>query len=250
MADVRPLAIVATYNDVDIAPQVVRKLLQGGIDVHVIDNWSSDGTYEVLADLRSHTIERFPASGASRYFQLRPILRRKEEIAAAFPGRWIISQDSDEIRCSPWPGIGLRQGIERVSDAGFNAIDFDVLNFRPVDDRFRLGDDPETHFQFFERFVQPMPQVQAWLQPERRVMISASGGHEVVFDGRRIFPEYFVVKHYSFRHPAQARRKVLERLQRFDPEERANGWHVHYDRFADAGELIWDPSRLSRFSLT
>lgn len=108
MAAVRPLAIIATYNDLDIAPQVVRKLLQDEIDVHILDNWSSDGTYEALAKLNLHSIERFPASGPSRYFKLHPILRRKEDIAAQFPGRWIINQDSDEIRCSPWPGVGLR----------------------------------------------------------------------------------------------------------------------------------------------
>ena len=130
MAAVRPLAIIATYNDLDIAPQVVRKLLQDEIDVHILDNWSSDGTYEALAKLNLHSIERFPASGPSRYFKLHPILRRKEDIAAQFPGRWIINQDSDEIRCSPWPGVGLSEGIARVSDAGFNAINFDVLSFR------------------------------------------------------------------------------------------------------------------------
>src|SRR5262245_18448894 len=126
MARFRPLAIIATYNDYDIAPQIVRKLLGNGIGVHILDNWSSDGTYEALADLGLETIERFPAAGPSRYFQLGDILRRKEEIAARFPGRWIINQDSDELRCSPWPGIGLREGIGRVDDAGFNAIDFDV----------------------------------------------------------------------------------------------------------------------------
>ena len=99
MAAVRPLAIIATYNDLDIAPQVLRKLLQDEIDVHILDNWSSDGTYEALAKLNLHSIERFPASGPSRYFKLHPILRRKEDIAAQFPGRWIINQDSDEIRC-------------------------------------------------------------------------------------------------------------------------------------------------------
>src|SRR5262245_28546966 len=93
MSHFRPLAIIATYNDHDIAPQVVRKLLSDGIGVHIIDNWSSDGTYEALADLGLEAIERFPDSGASRYFQLRPILQRKEVIAARFPGRWIINQD-------------------------------------------------------------------------------------------------------------------------------------------------------------
>ena len=118
-----------------------------------------------------HSIERFPPSGACPYFKLRPILCRKEEIAAQFPGRWIINQDSDEIRCSPWLGVSLSEGIGRVDDAGFNAIDFDVLSFRPVDGLFRPGDNPETHFRYFERGNSLIGQVQAWRQPKQRVTL-------------------------------------------------------------------------------
>ena len=249
MAIVRPLAIIATFNDLDIAPQVVRKLLQDGIDVHIIDNWASDGTYEALASLNTLSIERFPPSGPSPYFKLRPILCRKEEIAAQFPGRWIINQDSDEIRCSPWPNVTLSEAIERVDDAGYNAINFDVLSFRPVDDRFRPGNDPESHFRYFEPGNSSIGQVKAWRQPPQRVTLSTSGGHDVLFDGRRIFHEHFILKHYCFRHPVQARRKIVERMNRLDPEERAMGWHVHYDKYSHDGDFIWDPGQLRRFSI-
>jgi hypothetical protein len=43
-----PLAIIATFNEVDIFPQIMTTLLQDGIHLHVIDNWSSDGTYEAV----------------------------------------------------------------------------------------------------------------------------------------------------------------------------------------------------------
>ena len=36
MARFCPLAIIATHNDLDIAPQVVRKLLGNGIAVHIV----------------------------------------------------------------------------------------------------------------------------------------------------------------------------------------------------------------------
>ena len=91
MAIFCPLAIVATYNDLDIVPQVVGKLLYDGVDVHILDNWSSDGTFETLNELRgrqvgqgSLSIERFPTDGPTRYYDLRSILLRKEEIALHF----------------------------------------------------------------------------------------------------------------------------------------------------------------------
>ena len=68
----RPLAIVGTFNESDVAPQTIAKLLADAIDVAVLDNWSTDGTYEALQALaKAHkglTIERFPAEGPSRYF--------------------------------------------------------------------------------------------------------------------------------------------------------------------------------------
>src|ERR1700733_2355244 len=110
-----PLAIIATYNELDIFPQILLRLLNDGIHVHVMDNWSCDGTYETVKEIASDwrgalTVERFPDAAPIPYFDLRSILRRKEAIAAQWPGRWIISQDSDEIRCSPWSTVSLHEG--------------------------------------------------------------------------------------------------------------------------------------------
>jgi hypothetical protein len=38
----RPFAIISTYNESDIAPQTVAKLLDEDFDVHALDNWSTD----------------------------------------------------------------------------------------------------------------------------------------------------------------------------------------------------------------
>ena len=67
-----PLAIIATYNDIDIVPQILSGLLRNGIDVSVIDNWSIDGTYEMVREIASDwhgalTIQRWPESGPDEY---------------------------------------------------------------------------------------------------------------------------------------------------------------------------------------
>ena len=68
-----PLAIVTTYNDTDIAIQTVLKLLDDGIDVDVLDNWSTDGTFEQLMvlsglrqGLRNRTISGFRSDRQTR----------------------------------------------------------------------------------------------------------------------------------------------------------------------------------------
>jgi hypothetical protein len=251
--DFRPLAIIATYNDQDIVPQIVTDLLDDGIDVHVLDNWSTDETFEQLSGLSTSrsglTLERFPATGSTPYLEWRAILERKEEVAAQFSNRWVIHQDSDELRRSPWPEISLRAGLYIAERMGFNAIDFTVCNFRPIDDSFAAGMHPEAAFRFFEfgRHPAHLIQVKTWRQGEERVTLATTGGHQAEFSGRRIFPYKFLLKHYQLRSPAHARQKVFERRSRFSPQELAIGWHDHYNHLTIDDSFVWRSSELTEF---
>jgi hypothetical protein len=252
--DFRPLAIVATYNDRDIIRQTTSELLDDGFDVHAIDNWSEDGSYEVLEEIaRSRpalSLERFPAEGPSRYYEWGAILDRKDQVAQLHPGRWIVHHDSDEIRESPWTDVSFRPGLYAAERAAFNAVDFTVRDFRPVDENFAGGVDPEAAFRFFEFGSRPghFLQVKAWRQPEGAVNLRASGGHEARFEGRRIFPYKFLLKHYPLRSAAQARRKIFtERFGRFSPEERAAGWLIQYDQWRLEDRFVWDRDSLIAF---
>jgi glycosyltransferase involved in cell wall biosynthesis len=174
---------MATYNEVDIASQTVTRLLEDGFDVHVIDNWSTDGTFETLRALaaRGHrlTVERYPSNGPSDRFDYLGILAWVERRGAEHPGRWIASVDSDEIRCSPWRDISFRGGLYVCDLMGFNVVDFTVLNFLPTDDRFTPGMDPERvlrHFEFGQLSAY-FCQTKVWKQGRERVNLRSSGGH-------------------------------------------------------------------------
>jgi hypothetical protein len=251
----RPLALVTTYNDRDIAGDVVARLLDDGIDVLVQDNWSTDGTFaelQVLAAARpALSVERFPPEGPSEHFDLRAICRSKEQIAARHPGRWIIHHDSDEIRCSPWAGISLRGGLYIAELMGFTAIDFTIYDFRPVDDRFPSGLPLDRHFKFFEfcRVPGNASQVKIWRQRDEPIDLAGTGGHEAKFAGRRLFPYKFLLKHYPLRSPEHARRKIFEeRKRRFSPRELDLGWHHQYAGFKPDERFLWDASGLIDFS--
>jgi hypothetical protein len=249
--DFRPLVLMSTFNDGDIALEIVKNLLDDGMDVIVHDNWSDDGTFEQLAALAltrdDLSVVRFPESGQSKYFELTALLRLKEEIAATYPGRWIIHQDSDEIRCSPWPDLSLRQGLYLADLMGFTAIDFTVCGFRPVDDGFAPGQVLERHIHHFHFSADPADfiQTKAWRQSSKTVRLAHTGGHDAYFPERRIFPYKFLLKHYPLRSPSQARRKIfIERRPRFAPEEREAGWHRHYDAFDNNDSYIWNAAEL------
>jgi hypothetical protein len=252
--DFRPLALVTTYNDSDIAAQIIAKFLDDGIDVVVHDNWSTDGTFEELTALAAGrsdlSLERFPEQGPSRYFDLRTVCRMKEEIAAKFPGRWIIHNDSDEMRCSPWPGISLRGGLYIAERMGYAAVDFTVCQFRPVDAELSPTLSLERQIRNFEysRAIGHFSQIRVWRQGTERVDLASSGGHEAQFSGRKIFPYKFLLKHYPLRSAEQARRKIfVERRPRYAPAEREFGWHIHYDEFEADQRFVWSAADLIDF---
>jgi hypothetical protein len=252
--DFRPLVLTSTFNDGDIALEIVKKLLEDGMDVIVHDNWSDDGTFEQLAALAltrdDLSVVRFPESGQSKYFELTALLHLKEEIAATYPGRWIIHHDSDEIRCSPWPDLSLRQGLYLVDLMGFTAVDFTVCGFRPIDDGFAPGRVLERDIHHFHFSAEPADffQTKAWRQSSKAVGLVHTGGHDAHFPERRIFPYKFLLKHYPLRSPSQARRKIfVERRPRFAPEEREAGWHHHYDAFDKNDSYVWNAAELIDF---
>jgi Glycosyl transferase family 2 len=146
----RVIAMIAAFNEEDIISSVIGHLVDNGIDAYLIDNQSTDDTVKEASQWLGRGlvhIERFPEPLSPGYELLRPfdwsgILRRKEELATELSADWVIHHDADEIRESPWPGLTLKEAIRWVDKLGYNCINFEVLNFCPVDDNFQRGDDP------------------------------------------------------------------------------------------------------------
>jgi hypothetical protein len=241
-------AIIAAYNEEDVIGPVVADLLDQGVRVHLIDHASTDGTVaeaERLRERGSLTIERLEGG----QFSLAQIIRRKEILAAELDSDWFVNADADEFRESPWPGVGFVEALREVDRLGFNAVDFAVLNFLPVDESFRKGDDPRQAFRFcepagaFDRL-----QIRCWKKQPGPLDLASTAGHEARFPGRRVFPLRFLLRHYPIRGQAHGERKVLqERLPRFAADERSRGWHVQYDAFHEGSSFLRESSSLMPF---
>jgi hypothetical protein len=242
----RVLAIMTAYNEADIIGPSIDALLASGVSVHLIDNWSNDGTYEIAAGYRSRgliELERHPEAPTAT-FDLGGLLQRVEAVAGTTPADWYIHHDADERRSGPWPGRTLRESIWTVDRSGFNAVDHIVLTFEPVDEDFMRGTDVEQHFRHFEfgRTPDLRRQIKAWSRMAGPVRLAESGGHEAAFEGRRVFPYRFLLKHYPIRSQAHGERKVLhERQGRWNPAERAKGWHIQYEAI-DVGHVFTRPA--------
>lgn len=254
-SDFRVIAIMTAYNEEDIIFHSVKRLIDNGVDVYLIDNWSSDGTVAAIEPLLGQGligIERFPANESNGTFDLQRLLARVEEITRTLTADWFIHHDADEIRESPWPEMSLREALQYVDQLGFSAIDHTVIDFRPVNNDFIAGSDFESQFSFFEFGRRPghFRQIKAWKNLGLPITLADTGGHDVNFSGRRVFPYKFLLRHYPVRSQLHGERKVLlERKLRFNAEERKlRGWHGHYDHIQGGHNFLYDPNLLIEFN--
>jgi hypothetical protein len=238
-SDFRVVAFMAAYNEEDIIVQSIKKWTDQGVSVRVLENWSTDSTYELAKSLEGQlpvTVERFPQAGPSAYFDWGAMLQRIEALSKQIEADWFVRRGADEVLVSPWPGVSYKDALYLVDQAGFNCVDHTIVEFHPVDDEFQTGMDHEAYFRHFDlKNLSHQRQRKAWKNSGQSISTVASAGHDVRFDGRRVYPFRFLLKHYSFRSQRHGERKVFrERKTRWNPIERAKGWHVHYDSI-DAG---------------
>ena len=251
--DFSVVAIVTTYNESDVIAGTIETLIEDGVSVYVIDNWSTDGTAEIARRYVGNgvvRVERFPEA-PSEVYDWTSLLRRVEKVAASVEADWVIHHDADERRTPPWPGTTLRDGLWTADRSGFNAVDHTVLNFRPIDNGFVPGTRPEGYFRNFQFGSTPdlLLQIKAWKRlPGLRVDLVTSGGHEASFPGRRVFPYKFVLKHYPIRSQAHGEEKIFRhRVARWNPTERNIGWHTQYDGVTHGASLLVDPALTAVF---
>ena len=255
----RALAVMPAYNEGDVIGPAIGALISEGVDVYLLDHRSTDDTVAAATPWLGRgllRIERFPDESGPGYDERngdvmvwRDILRRVEQVTGEAQADWYLFVNADEFRESPWPGVTLADGLREADELGFSAVNFELVNFRPTpEDRFVPGTDVRESLRFYEP---PGPydllQVKAWKgQPDGPVNLAHHGGHDVLFEGKRVFPVPFVLRHYPIRSAEHGRRKVrAERLGRFAAEERAGGWHVQYDHYDDDSDYLHDRAALS-----
>jgi SAM-dependent methyltransferase len=246
----RVAAIIHTFNESDILSEVIDHLNCQGVEVHVFDNWSTDGSWEQINELlrlgKIRHAERFPHKNLDEYrWSLQ--LEKTAEYSEKLDVDWVMHHDADEIRCSPWSGVSLKDALAQVNSLGYSAVDFTVIDFRFLTCHPQVSKSYQNNLNHFEFGRKPghFKQIKAW-KNAAKVDLSSSGGHEAIFQRRNIFPLKFLLKHYPLRNRLQANKKVFhDRLPRMVAEQKTLGWHTQYDEFGKIGAIDgWDPHKL------
>jgi len=246
-------AIIHVFNESDIIGETIQFLISEGIHVHIIDNWSTDNSWEIITSFPEEQVsrERFPFEGPSDHYEWFKQLEYSEQVASRLPFDWFIHYDADEFRYSPWQGVSLQNAISFVDELGYNAIDFTVLDFRFTTDNDAVTAGFEKNIPFFEFGKRPghFLQVKAWKKQNQPVDLKNSGGHNVLFEGRKTFPIKFLTKHYSLRSTQQAIKKLQQhRLPRVQKELSERGWHSHIGLLIEQQNKGWNKADLIQWN--
>lgn len=250
----RVQAIVTTHNVEDIIEHVATHILNQGVDIYFLDNWSSDKTLKIIQSLKKEhgeriVVEKFPELKVTKYEWTR-LLDRVDEIAKNSSYDWIIHYDSDELRYSPEPKVTLQDAISFIDSLGYTVINHTVIDFRPINDSYTGKISPEEIIRYYEYGKRPghFVQFKAWKNQKVSVNLSNSGGHDVVVETRRVYPLKFLTKHYPLRSQKQAKQKIFkDRIPRISTVDKAKGWHDQYNKYDKKAVFVWNPATLDKY---
>ncbi|MEE9613891.1 MAG: sulfotransferase [Thermodesulfobacteriota bacterium] len=219
----RVVALLAIRNEELYIERCLQHLRSQGIETCVIDNGSTDRSVEIARGFEGRgvmRIEHLPFKGYSDWTE---ILRSKERLAGEIDADWFIHHDADEIREAPRPYKTLVEGIEDADRQGYNAINFKEFVFLPTgDEESYEGTDyvrEMRHYYFFE--PKPLRRINAWKNTGVPVGISSSGGHKAIFEGRKVSPVQFILRHYIVLSRTHAIAKYAGRV--YSAEDLARG---------------------------
>jgi glycosyltransferase involved in cell wall biosynthesis len=229
------VALLAVRDEAEYLRRCLEHLIQQGVYVCLIDNDSTDGSLAIAEAFFGKGvigIERLPYKG---YFDLVEQLQCKERLSREVEADWFIHVDADEIREPHAPFATLRDGIIEVDRQGYNAINFDEFVFLPTSDAESFEGTDYVRMMKYYYFFMPnnLHRVNAWKSACGPVDLTSTGGHQVDFEGRMIYPENFVLRHYiglSARHLIN--KYTSKRIySRAEIDERR--WHGARARFSE-----------------
>lgn len=221
------VAMIPVFNEEDIIEESINHLINQKIEPVVLDNGSTDGTFEVCKRFFNRgQIDLYQYK--SEKFDLALTIRKLYDIALTKSPDWVIFSGADEFPESG-SNSNLKEAISKVDEEGYNLIQFNCFNFFMTDDDHLSEKSIQTrlsYYSIYHDFIYRAWKVYPGIFPE------VFGGHLPVFppDYRyNIFPQKFVIRHYPLRNKEQAEKRIQSRVKRNEnTAETKTGWHIGY----------------------
>jgi len=208
------IGMLLVYNDEDIITEVLEDLLSQGLELVVLDNGSTDKTYQICEKFLGKGILQLKQFKTSTFIGQHDLLHRMlYHMALTESPDWLLRSDSDEFFESGIPNRNLKEVIEKVDSEGFNLIQFDRFDFFMTDDDNESAKSVKEKMPYYSCHGDYL--YRAWkLFPGIRM--GYAGGHYPIFpDGHpyKIYSKKFIMRHYKFRSKEQAKKKMSDTIR-------------------------------------
>jgi len=223
------VGMLSTYNEEDFVENVIKHLLNQGLELVILDNGSTDNTFEICKKFVNKGVLKLEQFQSNTY-QWAIILIKLYDMALIQSPDWVIRSDSDELLESGVNNLTLKEAILEADSQGFNLIQFDEAHF------FMTDKDNENANSVKERMI-----YYSWVSDFMYrcwkyfpgIRVEDKGGHLPVFppdQKYKIFPRNFVIRHYNIRKKDQLEQKTKQRRVRIaNTGEGELGWHTRYE---------------------
>jgi len=207
------VGMIPVYNEADIISEVIDNLLSQEIELVVLDNRSTDGSYEICkkyADKGLIELEQIRTSKFDWYL----ILRMLYDMALKKNPDWVLRCDQDELLESGIKNLNLRDAITKEDENGYNLMQFDVFEFFMTDNDNNSSKSVREKYPYYS--WQHEHAYRAW-KCFAGIRVEDGHGHLPIFPPNvkyRISSKKFVLRHYRFRNFKQARFNNNNRIQR------------------------------------
>lgn len=216
-------AIICVRNEEKHIHRAINDFVTQGIDVVIIDNGSTDNTLQICSEFLGNgllSIKHIPWEGA---FDLSRQLEIKNEIVKKLKHDWVIHADADEWMHSSAEDESLLEGITRLSEHGFNVINFEEFVFLPAQDHeYNLNNYNKELLTCYHFSPHKQRLMRAWNR-----LISCnnlkSGGHKLSGPEINVSPESFILRHYIVLSYEHAVEKYCQRS--FSKCDLEKNWH-------------------------
>jgi glycosyltransferase involved in cell wall biosynthesis len=230
--ELRIVALLAIRNEEVFIERCLEHLFQNGIYTYIIDNESTDRSISIAKKFLNRGVIDIETIAYNGVFDLRGQLERKQQLAQEIEADWFIHHDADEIRYAPSSFATLHDGILHADRKGYNAINFDEFVFMPTSKNQSFeGKDYVSEMHYYYYFgPKTLRRINAWKNTSNKIDLVSSGGHAIHFEGIKIFPENFILRHYlalSFAHAC----KKYENTHVYKSSEIFRGWFAARSTF-------------------
>lgn len=250
MSKFKIIGILPVFNEADVLNQTIAYTIRQGIPLVIVDNGSTDGSLAIERRFLGRGVLEVREVPPDPYYDIKRVLGEAHQTALSYSPDWLFHLNADEFIESPYPGLDLAKAIQNEAEFGYNMIQVNIFDFQLT----------ERDYQSKVRDVRKRLRYYSWISdfhyrawknyPGTDLLVH--GGHKPVFAPgveEKISPFKFALRHYKFRSVEQGLNKVFkDRLPRYDPRNRALGWHVQYSAFKpDPRYFVVDSLKLNRY---